>query len=105
VSWDRKKGGPATGYFYESRRVPGKPHPVKVYRGRGTVGQLAASLVDGRRQERRVAQRAVRAEAAAVAKADELTAELADWARLLTDAWLVLTGHHNHKGIWRMKRG
>jgi MoxR-like ATPase len=24
VSWDRKKGGPATGYFYESRRVPGK---------------------------------------------------------------------------------
>jgi hypothetical protein len=103
VSWDRKKGGPAAGYFYESRRVPGKPHPVKIYRGRGSIGQLAALLVEGRRRDRRAARDAGRAPAGA--EADRLADELLDWACVLRDAWLVATGHHCHKGCWRKKRG
>jgi len=103
VSWDRKKGGPATGYYYESKRVEGKPYPVKVYRGRGTAGQLAAALVDARRRERQAESETVRAEAAATADADRLAEELFDSARLLAGAWLVVTGHHNHNGCWRKK--
>lgn len=104
MSWDLKKGGPASGYFYESVRLPEKPHPVKLYRGRGNVGQLAASLVDGRRRDRQAVRSAARTEVAATAEAEKLADELNDWVSLLTDAWLVLTGHHNHKGIWRLRR-
>ena len=42
MGWDRKRRGPAAGYFYESVRVPGAAYPVKVYRGRRAAGQLAA---------------------------------------------------------------
>jgi hypothetical protein len=103
VSWDRKKGGPETGYYYESVRTP--DGVKKVYRGRGAVGQLAASLVEGRSRARRAARDTIRAEADAVAEANRLADELLDWARLLGSAWLVATGHHNHKGCWRQRRG
>lgn len=103
MSWDRKKGGPAAGYFYESRRVPGKPHPVKIYRGRGAVGQFAAAVVEERRRERQAARDAVRA-AAGIA-ADRLADELLDWACVLAEAWLVASGYHRHRGEWRKSRG
>lgn len=105
MSWDRKKGGPASGYFYESMRIEGKPHPVKVYRGRGNVGQLAASLVDSRRRNQQAARSAARAEAAATTEAEKLAEELNDWARLLMDAWLVANGYRFHRGSWRFRRG
>ena len=42
MGWDRKRRGPAAGYFYESVRVPGTADPVKVYHGRRAAGKLVA---------------------------------------------------------------
>lgn len=105
MSWDKKKGGAATGYYYETQRVPGKPHPVKVYRGRGVLGRLAAALVEARRKEREATRAVVRAQLAATATADQLAADLFEWAKVLAEAWLAASGHHRHRGEWRMRRG
>ena len=44
MSWDRKKRGASTGYYYKSVRVPDKPHPVSVIElpaaGRVVVAEL-----------------------------------------------------------------
>ena len=103
MGWDRKRRGEAGGYFYKSVRLPGEPHPVKVYFGRTAAGQLAAADVEQRRQERRAAADAARVERAATAEADRLAAELHEWADLLFTAWMVLTGHHLHHGCWRRR--
>lgn len=42
MGWDRKKRGASTGYYYLSKRVPGKLHPVKQYFGRKSAGQLCS---------------------------------------------------------------
>jgi hypothetical protein len=105
MGWDRKKRGPASGYYYLSARMPDKPHPVKRYFGRRTAGQLAAADVEQRRRDRERARAAVRAEREATAEADRLAVELREWASVLSKLWLGLCGLHNHKGSWRMKRG
>ncbi len=104
MGWDKKKGGHSGGYFYESRRVPDKPYPVKIYRGRGAIGQLAAAVVEMRKREQRAGTNVVRAEAAATAAADAAAAELYEWARLYMAAWLTATGHRCHRGQWRRRR-
>jgi len=104
VSWDRKKGGHSSGYFYESRRVPNKPHPIKIYRGRGTEGQTTAAVVEQRKRGQRAARDAGRAEVAATAEADAAAAELYEWSRLYMTAWLTATGHRYHRGEWRCRR-
>jgi hypothetical protein len=101
MGWDRKGRGPETGYYYESVRTP--DGVKKVYRGRGATGQLAASLVEGRRRDRQAARDAVRA--AAGAEADSLADELLDWACVLRDAWLVASGYRRRRGEWRKRRG
>lgn len=105
MSWDRKRRGASTGYYYKSVRVPDKPHPVKVYFGRRTAGQLAAADVGQRRHDRERAKAAVRAERDATAEADRLANELHEWAAVLSKVWLGLSGCHNRKGSWRVKRG
>jgi nucleotide-binding universal stress UspA family protein len=105
VSWDQQDRGPPGGYFSESVRLPDTPYPVKVYRGRGAAGQEAAADVDRRRQARRQDREAVRAEQEATAAIDTLSDELRSWAEVLAAAWLVLTGHHRHRGEWRLRHG
>lgn len=105
MGWDRKKRGPASGYFYKSVRLSGKPHPTKVYMGRKSAGQLAAAAVEQRRQDRERAKAAVRVEREATAEADRLADELREWASVMSKAWLALCGLHYHKGAWRMRRG
>jgi len=78
MSWDRKQFGPTSGYFYESRRLPDKPSPVKVYRGRGELGKLAASLVEERRRERQLLRDARRAGEAQFSEANQLATERLD---------------------------
>ena len=101
MGWDRKRRGPATGYFYTSVRTPDKPHPVKVYVGRGAAGHEAAAAAEKRQADRRAAKAIIEADRAATADADRLADALAAWAGALSAAWLVLTGHHNHKSCWR----
>jgi hypothetical protein len=105
MSWDRKKRGAASGYYYKSVRLADKPHPVKVYFGRRTAGHLAAADVEHRRRDREVAKAAVRAERETTAEADRLADELRAWAAVLSKVWLGLSGCHNRKGSWRVKRG
>jgi hypothetical protein len=105
MGWDRKKRGPASGYFYKSVRVPGKLHPVKIYFGRKGAGLWAAAAVSVRRRERQGARDAVRAERARTADAERLAEDLREWAEVLSAAWLVLTGHHRHHGEWRLRGG
>lgn len=105
MSWDRKKRGASTGYYYKSVRVPDKPYPVKQYFGRRSAGQLAAADVEQRRGDRERAKAAVRAERDATAEIDRLSNELHEWASVLSKVWLGLSGCHNRKGSWRVKRG
>ena len=103
MGWDRKAGDKK--YYYQSKRVPDKPHPIKVYMGRGGAAHWAAAAVDQRRNECLKAKAEVRAEREATAEADRLAEELRSWTSALSTAWLVLAGLHNHKGCWRTKRG
>ena len=105
MSWDRKKQGAARGYFYLSVRVPGKPHPVKVYLGRGAAGEEAAAAVERRKQARRTAGTTVEAEHAEVGDPDRLVAELTAATTGLIAAWKTATGHYNRRGEWRRARG
>jgi len=104
MGWDRKKWGPSTGYFYISKRVPGKPYPVKVYYGRGTAGHEAAIEVERRRQGRTEAEKLLEAERNPTDEADRFAAELREWAEVLSAALLILTGHHRRRGEWRKNR-
>ena len=101
MSWDRKRRGPSGGYFYRSVRVPDRPHPVKVYLGRGARAAEAAAEVDRAREDRRAAAR----EAERDGEAERLADELGGWAELLSSVWLVLSGHHKHRGCWRRSHG
>ncbi len=104
MGWDRKRKGPSTGYFYASKRVPGKRHPVKVYVGRGDAGHEAAAAVERRRQGRREAERLLLTDRNPTTEADRLAADLYEWAEVLSVAWLILTGHHRRRGEWRRTR-
>jgi hypothetical protein len=101
VSWDRKRRGPASGYFYKSVRTP--DGVKKQYLGRGAVGQQAAAEVEHTKLARRLDREAVRAEADALAEADRLAAELAGWAEALVTVWMVAAGHHRRRGQWRRR--
>lgn len=105
MGWDHKRNGPATGYFYVSRRVPGKPHPVKVYLGRGEAAHAAAAELARRRLGRREAKRLLREAASPATEGDRLATELRAWADVLLRGWLILAGHHRHHGQWRANRG
>src|SRR4051812_35732714 len=101
MGWDRKKKGPSTGYFYASKRIPGRPYPVKVYYGRGAAGHEAAVEVERRRQGRVEAEKPLEAERNPADEIDRLAAELREWADVLSAALLILTGHHRRRGEWR----
>ncbi len=103
MGWDRKRKGPAGGYFYLSVRTPAGVK--KVYFGRRTAGHLAAAAVEQRRRARLKVTTAIKTEKAATADADRLADELTVWADLLSAAWMTLTGHIYHRGEWRKPHG
>ena len=93
MSWDRKRRGASTGYYYRSVRVPDKPYPVKVYFGRRTAGHLAAAEVEQRRRDREHTKAAVRAERDVTAEIDRLASELHERAA-------TRTGRSPHHATW-----
>lgn len=103
MGWDRKRRGAASGYFYHSVRTP--TGVKKIYYGRDTAGQLAASLIEQRKQIRNQIATTLRADRAAIADAELLADELFAWSEFLLALWLVETGHHFHRGVWRKRRG
>ena len=103
MGWDRKKRGPGTGYFYRSVRVGEAVR--KVYLGRGAAGHEAAAELELRRRGRGDAMALLWADREGTHEADRLAAELREWAGALLAAWLVLSGHHKHRGQWRKSDG
>jgi hypothetical protein len=103
MGWEVKARGRREGYYYLSVRT--SEGIKKAYYGRGAAGQEAAAATELRREDRRRAKAAVQAERDATAEADRLAEELRDWTAALMTAWLVLTGHHCHRGCWRLKNG
>lgn len=105
MGWDKKKRGPASGYYYKSIRTPGKPYPTKVYCGRGAAASAAAAEIETRKHERQRCRDTIRAESDATAEADYLSTELQAWVEVLAATWLIVTNHHRRRGEWRLKRG
>src|SRR5689334_5000961 len=102
MGWERhERGGP---YYTRSRRVGGRV--VREYVGGGLIGELAAELDAEERRERRREAEARRADEAAWAELDGMTAELGELVDGLAAAALLLAGFHRHdRGEWRRKRG
>lgn len=105
MSWDRKVRGSKRGYYYRSERQPGRLHPVKVYLGTGRKAQEAAAQIESNQRRRRAERIAVTAELTRFIEADQLADKLRGLTEVLASAWLLLTGHHQHKTVWRRKRG
>ena len=103
MGWDRKKRGAKRGYFYTSVRTP--TGVKKVYHGRGADGHEAAHDIEQRRQNRLMAKKIIRDEQHAIADADRFAEELFVWAKALSAAWFVLTGHYYRAGEWRRSHG
>jgi hypothetical protein len=98
MGWDRKQKGPASGYYYFSVRGPTGVR--KVFCGRGARAHEVAAAVERRKQARKEARKLH----AGDSEAEKLANELSEWAAVLSAAWLVLTGHHRHRGCWREKK-
>ncbi len=99
MGWERRKKGPGTGYYYSSVRIGGVVK--KVYLGRGAAAHEAAAEQVARRQAGREAKQLLDAARDGADDADRLAADLRAWAAVLADVWLILTGHHRHRGEWR----
>jgi hypothetical protein len=102
MGWDRKQSGAASGYFYLSVRTPAGVK--KVYMGRGAAGHESAAAVEKRRRARLAAKATVQAERDSLTEPDRLANELRELTNLLSTAWLILTGHHCHRGCWRHRK-
>jgi hypothetical protein len=103
MPWSKKQRGRATGYFYHSVRIDGRP--TKLYVGAGPEALRAARAVEGRRRQRLAERDARLLEEARLGAAQRGLRELAAAARLLARAALLLAGYHEHRGQWRLRRG
>lgn len=98
---ETRKNGNA--YYYRKTRRNGRV--VSEYVAGGEFGALmyrADQLVRAERAEQLAARRA---ELDALRRADTEARELAAAARELAALALLATGHHQHKGTWRKRRG
>jgi len=98
MGWDRKRKGSSTGYFYTSVRTP--EGVKKVYHGRGVAAQEAAADIEDRRSRQQALNSQIE-QVESLDEADRLANELFAWADMMSSLWLILTGHHYHRGSWR----
>lgn len=100
MSWDKRKNGKT--YFYRKRRVNGRV--VSHYVGRDPLAQLFALGDDD--AARAVAQRRFEShlDLAELAEIERTLDELEAHLTWLTQAVLLASGYHTHKGQWRYKR-
>ena len=91
------------GYYYRSRREAGRV--VTDYLGAGMSGQLAAELDEAERAERREERRKCQHEIEFDSRLDKNVRVVTDAIKAFTDAVLLCSGHHKHRGTWRKRRG
>lgn len=90
------------GYYYRSRREAGRV--VTDYLGAGMFGQLAAELDEAERAERREERSRCQQQVEFDSRQDQNVCVVTDAIRALTDAVLVCSSHHTHRGQWRKLR-
>lgn len=105
MGWDRtKRGNKERGYYY-SVRLSHRPHPVKVYLGRGAEAEAEAARVAAKQAEQALAKQERAVELARQARLDVLVAEFDARVGAVAATWLHTKGFHHHKGSWRRRRG
>ena len=90
-------------YHYRSRREAGRV--VTDYLGRSGVGQLVARLDEIEREEREEERLKHLQRMEFDSQLDKNVQIATDAIRGLTEAVLLCSGHHTHKGQWRKLRG
>lgn len=98
MAWETRRGKGR--YFSKTVRIGQKTK--KIYFGTGVAGESAAQMVALNRENRR-AQRALRdAELLRLTTADQAIDQFRHMADTLAKATLILAGHHEHRGEWRL---
>ena len=97
MGWDR-------GYYYQSKKVRGRPR--RVYIGKGKAAESAAKLDARQRGERQARIAAWQAERADIEGLDRPLDELIERADELAEAALVAAGYRkHHRSEWRKQHG
>ncbi len=78
---------------------------ISEYLGAGTVGQLAAELYELEQAERREERLRCQQQIEFDGRLEQSIQTVSDAIRGLTEAVLLCSGHHTHKGQWRKLRG
>jgi hypothetical protein len=99
VAWERQGNHV---YFYRSRRAGRRV--VRDFYGNGPEAQLAAALVEQRRQRQQAAREGRRAAQEPWDEAARPVDELRTALELLVDVALLAGGFHQHRGQWRISR-
>ena len=96
----RERGGR---YYTRSRRVDGRV--VREYVGAGLAGVVASEADRIEREQREVAALEETQEWQRLRALTAPLLEVSEAAEVLTQAHLIATGCHRHKGEWRRARG
>lgn len=92
-------------YYYRSTRVDGRPR--NIYVGAGEKAAAAATEDVARRQRQAVERAAEQAHFltahAPILAAEIMLDELLALIQVLVGVTLLLTGHHQHNGLWRRR--
>lgn len=103
MGWERRPNKQGVAYFYHSIRTGDRVK--KVYYGRGEAGHEAAAALERRRKGRLEAKKLLQDARNGTDESDQLANELREWAEVLLNTWLILTGHRKRRGQWRTSRG
>ena len=100
MGWEDRNG---RSYYYEKKREDGRV--VSRYIGRGIASKMCEALNEERRWEREEMRAERRRQKALDREIDIAIRNLTARTKLLTEAVLVASGYHKHKGQWRRRRG
>ncbi len=100
MAWESRDGRL---YYYDKRRVDGRV--VSRYVGRGLEAQLAENMNELARLEREELREEKKRRHKIDREVDAHVRRTVCAVRLLTDAAMLATGYHKHKGQWRRRRG
>jgi hypothetical protein len=100
MGWEERCGRP---YYYRSVREGKRVR--KEYVGGGTLGQLAAQIDELKRLQRKEEEASCKEEWERLERSAGFLQELEEAAEVLTRAYLLASGFHQHKGQLRRQRG
>jgi hypothetical protein len=100
MGWEERNGNY---YHYEKVREDGRV--VSKYIGKGIASKLCEAMNEEKRWEREELRLERRKQKILDHEIDATIHDLSTHAKALTEAVLLASGYHKHKGQWRRKRG